>query len=435
MKTKTFILAVLSLWSIQAFGQGHQIYDVEALFADWKSLLGYKYHRGFSVFLNDYHTERTKITENGPFDSSCHAIHGSAQYTPVSLASVGGGLEFEEEQAYMLINGKPRLFVRTPEVIPEGKYLLQVPFGGISGYGVSGKSGALAGPWTGSTSVGYAESQVTYFSEALPIGFNNVEEKVTPPSAFEYEVAPPATSFGIVGVPLYFKTPIQMKPRSAEEFSRSEGYAIFMEMGYVFARAKAIGALEILSPALSGANCGFSINLREGAKITNKFRRKGAVAPGGLDSDAGIVVTIRDSSGGILDTYATSVSPSDVGIYFDGGYSYSGPADVELVSNAFLRRVVAAQITNGEVILSSEPLLNQGDINKDGSVDLLDYFVLSDYYGFTSDDDAFWGLGSSMSSNSQPFISMGAFSDINQDETVDLLDYFILADNFGSVED
>jgi hypothetical protein len=61
----------------------------------------------------------------------------------------------------------------------------------------------------------------------------------------------------------------------------------------------------------------------------------------------------------------------------------------------------------------SASLLN-GDVNGDNSVDLLDYFALSDAYGSSVGDPTF-----------------NAEADLNGDDSVDLLDYFILSDNYG----
>jgi hypothetical protein len=58
--------------------------------------------------------------------------------------------------------------------------------------------------------------------------------------------------------------------------------------------------------------------------------------------------------------------------------------------------------------------LKNGDINQDNSVDLLDYFRLSDSYNLASGDAGY-----------------DAEADLNGDSSVDLLDYFILSDNYN----
>jgi hypothetical protein len=55
-----------------------------------------------------------------------------------------------------------------------------------------------------------------------------------------------------------------------------------------------------------------------------------------------------------------------------------------------------------------------GDANGDDSVDLLDYFALSDSYNLSTGDAGF-----------------DAGADFNRDGSVDLLDYFILSDSYN----
>jgi hypothetical protein len=59
-----------------------------------------------------------------------------------------------------------------------------------------------------------------------------------------------------------------------------------------------------------------------------------------------------------------------------------------------------------------------GNANDDDSVDLLDYFVLSDTYNL--------GLGDAGYNDS---------ADFNGDNSVDLLDYFILSDSYNKESD
>lgn len=59
-----------------------------------------------------------------------------------------------------------------------------------------------------------------------------------------------------------------------------------------------------------------------------------------------------------------------------------------------------------------------GDSNGDNSVDLLDYFALSDSYNLVSED-----------------VQFNSNVDFNFDDSVDLLDYFILSDNYNTMGD
>jgi VCBS repeat-containing protein len=103
-----------------------------------------------------------------------------------------------------------------------------------------------------------------------------------------------------------------------------------------------------------------------------------------------------------------------------GNYSFvpssalsAGNYDITFQGSHWLRKL------NGNVVITagansvSASLLN-GDVNGDNSVDLLDYFALSDAYGSSVGDPTF-----------------NAEADLNGDDSVDLLDYFILSDNYG----
>lgn len=75
--------------------------------------------------------------------------------------------------------------------------------------------------------------------------------------------------------------------------------------------------------------------------------------------------------------------------------------------------VVASNTTSFTVNMG---LQKGGDANNDNSVDLLDYFVLSDSYNLAVGDAGY-----------------DARADFNLDSSVDLLDYFILSDNYNLV--
>jgi hypothetical protein len=97
----------------------------------------------------------------------------------------------------------------------------------------------------------------------------------------------------------------------------------------------------------------------------------------------------------------------------------------------WLRENVTVDTTAGSVTGVVVDLNDNGDANFDNSVDLLDYFDLSDAYNKNIDDSADWfdvpvpanpvGPG-----NLAPFMN-----DKNRDDSVDLLDYFILSDNYN----
>jgi hypothetical protein len=72
--------------------------------------------------------------------------------------------------------------------------------------------------------------------------------------------------------------------------------------------------------------------------------------------------------------------------------------------------------TSGSLNLSASVV--NGDCNADDSVDLLDYFELSDSYNAMFGEAAY-----------------NVNADFNKDSTVDLLDYFILSDGYNQAGD
>lgn len=77
------------------------------------------------------------------------------------------------------------------------------------------------------------------------------------------------------------------------------------------------------------------------------------------------------------------------------------------------KRTSAITLSTSSVTSVSISLVN-GDINQDNSVDLLDYFRLSDSYNLSSGD-----------------VGYDAAADLTGDNSVDLLDYFTLSDNYN----
>lgn len=99
----------------------------------------------------------------------------------------------------------------------------------------------------------------------------------------------------------------------------------------------------------------------------------------------------------------------------DGTFTYStnlfGTATIDISGGStFLNRRVVVGLNGANVNID---ILN-GDANDDQSVDLLDYFALSDSYNLVLGD---------------PNYNAGA--DFNGDDSVDLLDYFVLSDSYN----
>ncbi len=79
----------------------------------------------------------------------------------------------------------------------------------------------------------------------------------------------------------------------------------------------------------------------------------------------------------------------------------------------FLAQSVSASLPRTGTVSIPVVIVN-GDANQDNSVDLLDYFALSDSYALSTGD-----------------VGINPAADFNKDESVDLLDYFILSDGYG----
>jgi hypothetical protein len=95
------------------------------------------------------------------------------------------------------------------------------------------------------------------------------------------------------------------------------------------------------------------------------------------------------------------------------------PVHGEFVFNTHLSKLVSTTIPTSGTHTVGVALIN-GDANKDNSVDLLDYFALSDSYNIAEVDE-------------NPAFNGNA--DFNKDGSVDLLDYFILSDGYNAFGD
>lgn len=95
--------------------------------------------------------------------------------------------------------------------------------------------------------------------------------------------------------------------------------------------------------------------------------------------------------------------------------------EIDTKPKGFLRRKVTVDLTTGSTVA---PLnLLAGDIDNTNTIDLLDYFALSEHYGLDS-SWPFWNTIGVIG-------SAPVDADLNRDESVDLLDYFILSSNYG----
>jgi subtilisin-like proprotein convertase family protein len=132
------------------------------------------------------------------------------------------------------------------------------------------------------------------------------------------------------------------------------------------------------------------------------------------------------SSAGIIDVNVypaggtTPITTVPATVNATGGFSVApvlpdGTYDIAIKKSHWLRdRINGLVFSNGNSVSAQTWNLINGDANGDNSVDLLDYFRLSDSYNLSFGD-----------------VGFDAEADFNGDSSVDLLDYFILSDNYG----
>lgn len=127
---------------------------------------------------------------------------------------------------------------------------------------------------------------------------------------------------------------------------------------------------------------------------------------------------IRDNvTNEILGSGNTTVIDA-AGNYKISGLTQNRTVRVRIKCDKWLAKITAPIVAGtGPITVPTLTLLG-GDSNNDNSVDLLDYFDLSDSYNLVLGDSGY---------NPQ--------ADFNGDDSVDLLDYFILSDNYNLVGD
>jgi hypothetical protein len=92
--------------------------------------------------------------------------------------------------------------------------------------------------------------------------------------------------------------------------------------------------------------------------------------------------------------------------------------DVYFKTSHWLKKKVSNVVINGVGTDNVNVTLRNGDILPDNSVDLLDYFGLSDSYNLALGDAGF-----------------NPMADLNGDDSVDLIDYFVLSDQYNTSGD
>lgn len=114
----------------------------------------------------------------------------------------------------------------------------------------------------------------------------------------------------------------------------------------------------------------------------------------------------------VVESIATYVGASDE---YTTTLMSRGTFDIGIRGSHWLRsRLTNVTITEGTPLSLDAVVLRNGDVNGDNSIDLLDYFRMSDAYNTVKFDPLF-----------------DASADLNGDDAVDLLDYFILSDNYN----
>lgn len=125
-------------------------------------------------------------------------------------------------------------------------------------------------------------------------------------------------------------------------------------------------------------------------------------------------VIVRDSSGD-----EEAAITLDKHGYFTAVTSKTGACEVFAKVGSYLSKKIGDVTYSGTLRMQAFDMMafdKSGDANGDDSVDLLDYFALSDSYNLVLGDSGY-----------------DAAADFNGDDSVDLLDYFILSDNYNLV--
>lgn len=136
----------------------------------------------------------------------------------------------------------------------------------------------------------------------------------------------------------------------------------------------------------------------------------------GIADPTGLTITIEAKSGSTVIAAGTGQLTNQFGL---GSYSIglpisSGTYDLSYrVSGPGFLTNVEPSGAMGSIVTLAVTMVG-GDANGDDSVDLLDYFALSDSYNLSTGDAGF-----------------DAGADFNRDGSVDLLDYFILSDSYN----
>jgi len=126
------------------------------------------------------------------------------------------------------------------------------------------------------------------------------------------------------------------------------------------------------------------------------------------------VIVLDSSNTEVLDTTTTVDASGNFAVphaLADGSYTLAVKGLSHLNASGALT-ISGGSASGGTLTLKG------GDANDDNSVDLLDYFLLSDSYNLAEGDSGY-----------------DVNADFNRDTAVDLLDYFILSDNYNAAGD
>lgn len=181
--------------------------------------------------------------------------------------------------------------------------------------------------------------------------------------------------------------------------------------------------LGLVSDA-NGAHCAFPSTLSGGQDVyyvylpAPKIFLRGTVALGNFLPGPGgqsVSVEVRNAGGTVIDSGSTTLAADGTFAYEMISANVGGPYTVRVRGSHWLWKSgpsVSMLPLTGFTLPGTISLIN-GDANADNTVDLLDYFALSDSYNLSVGDAGF-----------------NANADFNGDTSVDLLDYFILSDNY-----
>lgn len=377
-------------------------------FDSWARLRG-KSHQGGTYMFNlnppfdvniDY-SPSWYPSNHGEFATNIGVAYKSKDWDSSNLLDTYNGIG--------VISGTPTFAIEFQNIVQSGSYA--IAFYVQSSSGVS----LLAQPYIAMGAGGLVEN-----GPAFAMGVTRVGGSLAPLMSFNESIANANAPVDVGDTQIVL---VRGFMTVSQNFFGSRGTGFFVPLGTALARCDMDKEMFGRAPDVAaGAGISVQVLSYSFAPAQNPWPLK----PGSSNTSGGsrgFRTTFKDSSGNVLhdSSYAMPFDRESIDLPTLGTYSGSGTLTLE--STGILRKIVPMTVVNGAVQIGSDIEVHGGDINGDNEVDLLDYFVLSEFYGLTADDDDFYNVTAEGLT--------GFDADLNFDDSVDLLDYMIISDNYN----